>query len=84
MSKNDSKRNVIFLRTSAECSWNTLLRVNFHYRVGCCGLYSAYEEQEINLAVYGVGYALPIVALAYFMKIRYEMRNRENTRDNGQ
>jgi hypothetical protein len=30
------------------------------------------------LAVYGVGYALLIVALAYFMKIRSEMRNTES------
>ena len=37
-----------------------------------------FEEQEINLVVYGVGYALPIVALAYFMKIRSEMRNSES------
>jgi uncharacterized membrane protein YqhA len=37
-----------------------------------------FEEQEINMAVYGVGYALPIVALAYFMKIRTEMRSSEN------
>lgn len=36
-----------------------------------------FEEQEINLAVYGVGYALPILALAYFMKIRSEMRSGE-------
>jgi uncharacterized membrane protein YqhA len=37
-----------------------------------------FEEQEINLVVYGVGYALPIVALAYFMKIRSEMRSNES------
>lgn len=37
-----------------------------------------FEEQEINLAAYGVGYALPIVALAYFMKIRSEMRRSES------
>ena len=42
------------------------------------------EEHEINLAVYGVGYALPIVALAYFMEIRYEIRNRERARDSDQ
>lgn len=29
-----------------------------------------FEPQETNLAVYGVGYALPIAALAYFMKVR--------------
>jgi uncharacterized membrane protein YqhA len=34
-----------------------------------------FEQQEINLAVYGVGYALPIVALSYFMKIRYDMKS---------
>jgi uncharacterized membrane protein YqhA len=37
-----------------------------------------FEEQEINMAVYGVGYSLPIVALAYFMKIRSEMRRSES------
>ena len=37
-----------------------------------------FEGQEINLAVYGVGYALPIAALAYFMKIRSEMRSSES------
>ena len=34
-----------------------------------------FEQQEVNLAVYGVGYALPIVALSYFMKIRYDMKS---------
>ena len=29
-----------------------------------------FEPQETNLAVYGIGYALPIAALAYFMKVR--------------
>lgn len=29
-----------------------------------------FEPEEINLAIYGVGYALPIAALAYFMKVR--------------
>ncbi len=29
-----------------------------------------FEPQEVNLAVYGIGYALPIAALAYFMKVR--------------
>jgi uncharacterized membrane protein YqhA len=37
-----------------------------------------FEEQGINLAIYGVGYALPIIALSYFMKIRYEMKSSEN------
>lgn len=34
-----------------------------------------FESREINLAVYGIGYALPIVALSYFMKIRSGMKN---------
>jgi uncharacterized membrane protein YqhA len=29
-----------------------------------------FKEQINNLAVYGIGYALPIAALAYFMKVR--------------
>ena len=29
-----------------------------------------FEPQEADLAVYGIGYALPIAALAYFMKVR--------------
>lgn len=37
-----------------------------------------FEGQETNLAVYGIGYALPIAALAYFMKIRSEMRGSES------
>jgi uncharacterized membrane protein YqhA len=32
-----------------------------------------FEPQEVNLAVYGIGYALPIAALAYFMKVRSHM-----------
>ena len=36
------------------------------------------EEQEINLAIYGVGYSLPIIALTYFMKIRSEMRRSDS------
>ncbi|KKG09077.1 YqhA family protein [Methanosarcina sp. 2.H.A.1B.4] len=32
-----------------------------------------FEPQETNLAVYGIGYALPIAALAYFMKVRSNM-----------
>jgi uncharacterized membrane protein YqhA len=35
-----------------------------------------FEQQEINLAVYGIGYSLPIVALSYFMKIRSEIKNK--------
>lgn len=39
-----------------------------------------FEEQQSNIAVYGIGYALPIVALAYFMKERSIMtgKDREN------
>lgn len=37
-----------------------------------------FEEQENNLAVYGIGYALPIVALAYFMKVRSIMTGNDN------
>lgn len=29
-----------------------------------------FEEQENNLAIYGIGYALPIAALSYFMRVR--------------
>lgn len=29
-----------------------------------------FEPREIDLAVYGIGYALPIASLAYFMKVR--------------
>jgi uncharacterized membrane protein YqhA len=28
------------------------------------------EQQDENLALYGIGYALPIAALAYFIKVR--------------
>ncbi|MEN6317128.1 MAG: YqhA family protein [Syntrophaceae bacterium] len=39
-----------------------------------------FEEYESNLAFYGIGYALPIIALAYFMKVRsmagHEKENR--------
>lgn len=42
-----------------------------------------FEGPEINLAVYGVGYALPIAALAYFMKIRSDMRSCENEHTEG-
>jgi uncharacterized membrane protein YqhA len=37
-----------------------------------------FEQQEVNLAVYGIGYALPIAALAYFMKIRSGMKSGES------
>jgi uncharacterized membrane protein YqhA len=36
-----------------------------------------FEEKEINLAIYGIGYALPITALAYFMKVRSQMKGNE-------
>ena len=37
-----------------------------------------FEQKEINLAVYGIGYSLPIVALSYFIKVRSESKNHEN------
>jgi uncharacterized membrane protein YqhA len=37
-----------------------------------------FEQREINLAIYGIGYALPIAALSYFMKIRSNMKNNKN------
>jgi uncharacterized membrane protein YqhA len=37
-----------------------------------------FEQQELNLAVYGVGYSLPIVALSYFMKIRSEIKSNKS------
>jgi len=37
-----------------------------------------FEPQETNLAVYGIGYALPIAALAYFMKVRSQIAKRSN------
>lgn len=37
-----------------------------------------FEQQEINLAFYGAGYALPIAALAYFMKVRSQIKEKEN------
>ncbi|MHC1754614.1 MAG: YqhA family protein [Methanosarcina sp.] len=42
---------------------------------------SVIESQETDLAVYGIGYALPIIALAYFMKVRSQMskQKREET-----
>ena len=39
-----------------------------------------FEVQALNLAVYGIGYALPIAALAYFMKIRSQMKGDDNER----
>lgn len=32
-----------------------------------------FEPQETNLAFFGIGYALPIAALAYFMKVRSQI-----------
>lgn len=40
-----------------------------------------FEPEEINLAVYGIGYALPIAALAYFMKVRSHISRRSNTEE---
>jgi len=37
-----------------------------------------FEQQELNLAVYGVGYSLPMVALSYFMKIRSEIKSNKS------
>jgi uncharacterized membrane protein YqhA len=37
-----------------------------------------FEPREINLAVHGIGYALPIAALAYFMKVRSHMTSKGN------
>lgn len=37
-----------------------------------------FEEQETNLAYYGIGYALPIAALAYFMKVRSGIHKRNS------
>ncbi|HWR24663.1 MAG TPA: YqhA family protein, partial [Methanosarcina sp.] len=37
-----------------------------------------FEQKEINLAFYGAGYALPIAALAYFMKVRSQIKGKEN------
>ncbi|MGV8077921.1 MAG: YqhA family protein [Methanosarcina sp.] len=39
-----------------------------------------FEEQEINLAIYGIGYALPITALAYFMKVRSQIKGNESAK----
>jgi len=37
-----------------------------------------FEQKEINLAVYGIGYSLPMIALSYFMKVRSESKNHES------
>lgn len=36
-----------------------------------------FEPQKTNLAVYGIGYALPIAALAYFIKVRSQIKKEE-------
>lgn len=38
-----------------------------------------FEEKGINISYYGIGYALPIAALAYFMKVR--SKTKKNTTD---
>jgi uncharacterized membrane protein YqhA len=38
------------------------------------------EQQDDNLALYGIGYALPIAALAYFIKVR--SKTKDNEREN--
>ena len=35
------------------------------------------EQQDDNLALYGIGYALPIAALAYFIKVRSKTKDNE-------
>lgn len=42
---------------------------------------SVIESQDTGLAIYGIGYALPIIALAYFMKVRSQM-SRQKKRGN--
>ncbi len=37
-----------------------------------------FEQQEINLAIYGIGYSLPILSLSFFMKIRSGMERNES------
>jgi uncharacterized membrane protein YqhA len=37
-----------------------------------------FEPQETDLAISGIGYALPIAALAYFMKVRSHIRKGSN------
>lgn len=32
-----------------------------------------FDNQDINLAIYGIGYGLPIIALTYFMKVRSQI-----------
>lgn len=36
-----------------------------------------FEQQDENLALYGIGYALPITALAYFIKVRSKTTDSE-------
>jgi uncharacterized membrane protein YqhA len=40
-----------------------------------------FEPQETNLAFFGIGYALPIAALAYFMKIRSQISNKSEKKE---
>jgi uncharacterized membrane protein YqhA len=42
-----------------------------------------FEEKEINLAIYGIGYALHITALAYFTKVRSQIKETENENRRG-
>lgn len=46
-----------------------VLAVNF--------LSAVLEQQDDNLALYGIGYALPIAALAYFIKVRSKTKDSE-------
>jgi len=45
-----------------------------------------FKPSETNLAVYGIGYALPIAALAYFIKVRSCIKDgqRGNLKDNSE
>lgn len=42
----------------------------------CLFLSVIFDPQEINLAVFGIGYALPIAALDYFIKVRSHIAKR--------
>ena len=37
-----------------------------------------FKQEEIDLAIYGIGYSLPIVALSYFMNVRSDIKNNES------
>ncbi|AKB18142.1 hypothetical protein [Methanosarcina sp. WWM596] len=45
-----------------------------------------FKPSETNLAVYGIGYSLPIAALAYFIKVRSYVKDgqRGNLKDNSE